>query len=369
MSTTLRQIDYQFWKGKKVFLTGHTGFKGSWLSVWLKVLGAEVYGYSLKPETTPSMFNILNLEQEVNSQIGDIRDYKTLEKSIKQANPDILFHLAAQPLVRKSYSNPVETFQTNIMGTVHILEISRYLENLKSIVIVTTDKCYENKEWLWGYRENDRLGGFDPYSNSKACAEMVTSAYRNSFYIEKDEQGVITYKKALSTARAGNVIGGGDWAEDRLVPDMVRAAFESKNIEIRNPHSVRPWQHVLEPLMGYLMLAESSYHNKQSFSQPFNFGPKEEDCISVGEITKKVNQFNNKIKVMSPVFDKEKPHEATLLKLDISKSNNKLNWKPRWNIEEALTKTWQWYSAYYNEPSSIEEVTKSKINSYMRPTQ
>jgi len=261
------KVDPSFWKGKKVYLTGHTGFKGSWLSLWLQSMGAVVKGYSLEPNTKPNLFTEANVEENMNSEFGDIRDLNQISKSMLDFNPDILIHMAAQPLVRLSYQEPVDTYTTNVIGTVNVLEAARGCPNLKAIVSVTTDKCYENNEWDWGYRENEPMGGHDPYSSSKGCAELVTSAYRRSFFNAENSA-------SLASARAGNVIGGGDWADDRLIPDILKAFEKSKPVVIRNPISTRPWQHVLEPLSGYLVLAQELFENGKEYAEGWNFGPK-----------------------------------------------------------------------------------------------
>ena len=271
------KVDASFWKGKKVFLTGHTGFKGSWLSLWLQNMGALVKGYSLDVNTKPALFSQANVAEEMESEIGDIRNLEKLTKSMVSFSPDILIHMAAQPLVRLSYQEPVDTYTTNVIGTVNVLEAARKCSNLKAIVSVTTDKCYENKEWEWGYRENEAMGGHDPYSSSKGCAELVTSAYKRSFFSSDDTA-------SLASARAGNVIGGGDWAEDRLIPDILNAFEKSEPVVIRNPLSTRPWQHVLEPLSGYLVLAQELFLNGDEFAEGWNFGPKYEDCKPVSWI-------------------------------------------------------------------------------------
>ena len=331
-----------FWEGKKVFLTGHTGFKGSWLSLWLQSLGAELTGYALTPPTTPNLFSVANVAEGMRSVIGDIRDLDQLKKTVKESNPDVVIHMAAQPLVRYSYANPVETYATNVMGTVHILEAARESKSIKAILNVTSDKCYENREIDRGYKEDEAMGGFDPYSNSKGCAELVTSAYRNSFFnIEKyKDHGV-----ALATARAGNVIGGGDWAEDRLIPDFMRAIEVKQKVFIRNPHAIRPWQHVLEPLQGYLMLCQKLYENGPSFSQSFNFGPDEKDARSVewiaGELIKTLGEGAS-YEINS---NHSSLHEAHFLKLDCAKARIQIGWQPKWDIHIALDKICTWHKA------------------------
>ena len=271
-------VNSSFWQGKKVFITGHTGFKGSWISLWLQSMKSDIYGYSLEPPTTINFFDEAKINDGMESFIGDIRDFDLLQDKIRTFNPDILIHMAAQPLVRLSYKQPIETYSTNVMGTVNVLEASRAAKNIGAIVNVTSDKCYDNKEWEWGYREDEPMGGFDPYSNSKGCAELVTSAYRRSFFLDSSIN--------LASARSGNVIGGGDWAEDRLVPDALKAFENNKKLVIRNPLATRPWQHVLEPLSGYLRLAESLYDGKQKFSEGWNFGPKDSDNKNVEWIVK-----------------------------------------------------------------------------------
>jgi CDP-glucose 4,6-dehydratase len=322
-----------FWNGKRVFLTGHTGFKGSWLSLWLQSLGAEVTGYALQPPTKPSLFEVANVAQGMASIIADIRDLPTLQKAMHASQPDVVIHMAAQPLVRLSYVEPVETYATNVMGTVHVLESARQASSAKAVVAVTTDKCYENKEWLWGYREDEPMGGHDPYSNSKGCSELVISAYRSSFF---KNEGI-----AVASARAGNVIGGGDWASDRLLPDILRA-FEAKlPIVIRNPHAIRPWQHVLEPLSGYLMLAERLYTDGQTFAESWNFGPKEEDARPVQWIVEHmVRSWGNDVSWRQD--SSIQPHEASYLKLDISKARNRLDWQPALKLQDALELVIDW---------------------------
>jgi CDP-glucose 4,6-dehydratase len=285
MVFTYMQFDKQFWKNKRVFLTGHTGFKGSWLSIWLDSLGANVHGYSLKPPTDPSLFNLCSIDRFTNSTIGDIRNRDLLKATLQKAQPEIVFHLAAQPLVRESFKNPVETYETNVMGTVNLLDAVRACPSVKAVVIVTTDKCYENREWHWGYRENDPMGGYDPYSSSKGCAELVTAAYRQSFFNPKDFDN---HHIAVASARAGNVIGGGDWALDRLVPDCLKAILDGRKIIVRNPHAIRPWQHVLEPLRGYLLLAQKLFENGPQFAEAWNFGPDDRDCRPVIDVVSKL---------------------------------------------------------------------------------
>ena len=351
------KVDSSFWKGKKVFLTGHTGFKGSWLSLWLQDMGALVKGYSLDVNSKPALFTQANVAAEMESEIGDIRNLGQLIESMVSFSPDILIHMAAQPLVRLSYQEPVDTYTTNVIGTVNVLEAARKCSNLKAIVSVTTDKCYENKEWEWGYRENEPMGGHDPYSSSKGCAELVTSAYRRSFF---SSEGTAS----LASARAGNVIGGGDWAEDRLIPDILRAFEKSEPVVIRNPLSTRPWQHVLEPLSGYLVLAQELFLNGDVFAEGWNFGPKEEDCKPVSWILDKMVTYwgNN----ASWSLDKNNnPHEAGFLKLDCSKASNRLKWNPKWNLQLTLKSIVDWHQLYSNG-GDIKKQCLKEINTYSK---
>ncbi len=332
------KVNPAFWQGKKVFLTGHTGFKGSWLTLWLQSMGVIVKGYALEPPTTPALFLEAKVGDDMESEIGDIRNLAVLKNSMVSFNPDILIHMAAQPLVRLSYAEPVETYSTNVMGTVNVLEAARSCKNLKAIVSVTTDKCYENKEWVWSYRENEPMGGHDPYSSSKGCAELVTAAYRTSFFNKADTASV-------ATARAGNVIGGGDWAQDRLIPDILRAFEKSTSVIVRNPLSTRPWQHVLEPLSGYLVLAQLLYSQGNEFAEAWNFGPKDEDCKPVSWILDTmVNIWGDGA---SWTLDKNNnPHEANFLKLDCSKATSLLHWQPKWNLEITLDLITHWHQNY-----------------------
>jgi CDP-glucose 4,6-dehydratase len=334
-------VNPSFWRGKKVFLTGHTGFKGSWLSLWLQQLGADLTGYALLPPTNPNLFDGAHVGQGMKSVIGDIREGALLANAMHEATPDIVIHMAAQPLVRRSYADPVETYSTNVMGTVHLLEAVRQTPSVRAVVNVTTDKCYENKEWVWGYRECEPMGGFDPYSSSKGCAELVTSAYRNSFFGANDQgrHGV-----ALATARAGNVIGGGDWAEDRLIPDILRAITAGRPVNIRNPFATRPWQHVLEPLSGYLVLAERLYVDGSAFAEAFNFGPAEEDAKPVQWIVEQLTQQWGEGANWN-LDGSTHPHEAHYLKLDCSKARASLGWRPRWRLGEALQAIVTWHKA------------------------
>ncbi|AJY74192.1 CDP-glucose 4,6-dehydratase [Paenibacillus beijingensis] len=355
-------IDPSFWKGKSVFITGNTGFKGSWISMWLHSLGANVTGYSLQPHTNPSLFELCRLYQLVPTHYADIRDKKTLTEALRKADPDIVIHMAAQPIVRESYQHPLDTYEINVMGTVNLLEAVREMAasngRIQVFLNVTSDKCYENNEWPWGYRENDRLGGHDPYSNSKACSELVTSAYRNSFFHSGSD-----LKVAVATARAGNVIGGGDWSKDRLVPDCINALHHNRSIVIRNPHALRPWQHVLEPVSGYILLAQQLYLHGSAYAQAWNFGPYEQDVKSVQWI---VNSLCRKWG-QSASFDiqpGDHPHEAQLLKLDCSKAIAELGWKPKWHLDTALDKVVEWARAY-EEQRDLLTFTLSQIDEYI----
>jgi len=324
-----------FYKNKNVFITGHTGFKGTWLCRILLKAGAKVTGYALEPPTMPSLFKLTNTEKDINSVIGDIGDRNLLIKTVQKANPDLLFHMAAQPLVRLSYKEPADTYETNVMGTVNILEALRLTPSVKSFVNVTTDKVYENKEWHWGYRENESLCGFDPYSNSKSCSELVTYSYRNSFFNKEDAPSV-------STARSGNVIGGGDYSEDRIIPDCIKAMEAKQEIIVRNPHSTRPFQHVMECLYGYLLLAQKQYNDK-SFESSYNFGPDEDSCVSTGKLTELFcNIWGNgakwRVQGDGGLHSCGMFHEANFLKLDCSKSKAVLGWKPFWDIKAAVEK-------------------------------
>ena len=347
-------FDLNFYKGKKVLVTGHTGFKGSWMCKVLTNMGAEVAGYSLNPPTNPSLFEIAEIEKDIKSYIGDIRDLKKLKAVFDEFQPEIVLHLAAQPIVRDSYKDPVYTYETNVMGTVNILECVRNSESVKSFLNVTTDKVYENKEWCWGYRENEPLDGYDPYSNSKSCSELVTHSYKNSFFKDSDI--------AISTARAGNVIGGGDFANDRIVPDCIRAAEKKEDIIVRNPHSTRPYQHVLEPLAAYLLIAMKQYEDK-SYAGFYNVGPDESDCITTGNLVdtfcakwgeglKWVNKFDGG------------PHEANFLKLDCSKLKSTFGWKPHWNLDTAIEMTVEWTKCWLSG-GNIRECMDKEIEKFL----
>lgn len=348
------EVNADFWRGKRVFLTGHTGFKGGWLSLWLQSMGAEVHGYALNPPTEPNLFTAAEVEKGMaSSTIADIRDAERLTSAMQEARPQIILHLAAQPLVRYSYAQPVETYAVNVMGTVNLLEAVRATPGVKAIVNVTTDKCYENREWVWGYRENEAMGGFDPYSSSKGCAELVTSAYRQSFL---NPAGI-----SLASARAGNVIGGGDWAADRLIPDFLRAMDAGETLKIRSPQSTRPWQHVLEPLSGYLMLAERLYIEGQAFADGWNFGPQDEDARPVRWIIERMAEMRNDVSWQCD--ESPQPHEAHYLKLDSSKAHGRLNWQPRWRLHIALQKTLEWHEAW-RSGADTRAVTMAQIAEY-----
>jgi len=352
-------MNQQFWQGKRVFLTGHTGFKGGWLSLWLQQLGAEVTGYALQAPTKPSLFEVAEVARGMRSIIGDVRDAGGIKRAMSDARPEIVIHMAAQPLVHYSYVNPVETYATNVMGTVHLLEAVRNTSDVKAVVNVTSDKCYENKEWPWGYRENDPMGGYDPYSNSKGCAELVTAAYRSSYFNPERyaEHGV-----AIASARAGNVIGGGDWALDRLIPDMLRAIGCGEAVLIRNPDAIRPWQHVLEPLSGYLMLAEKLYGQGHAYTGGWNFGPSDTDAKSVGWIIERLTQAWGQGAAWK-LDGAQQPHEATYLKLDCSKAHIQLDWHPRWSIEQAIEKIIEWQKAS-DLGADMYQMTLAQINAY-----
>ncbi len=344
------------YNGKKVFLTGHTGFKGSWLSLWLELMGADVYGYALPAPSEPNHLDILKLKMK--SIEGDVRDLAHLEKEMAAIQPDIVFHLAAQALVRPSYVDPVGTFSTNVMGTLHVYEAARKAPSVKAIVNVTSDKCYENKEWIWGYRENDPMGGFDPYSASKGCSELLTSSYRNSFF------NINEYKKShdvlLGSGRAGNVIGGGDWAVDRLIPDIVKAAAKNESVSIRYPKATRPWQHVLEPLSGYLTLGWRLLEGKKEYADGWNFGPDTGSNLPVEEVVRISKTHWSAVEASYGQHPSE--HEANLLMLDCSKANKVMKWKPVWDINDTMAKTIGWYKNYYGS-GKID--TADNINDYI----
>jgi CDP-glucose 4,6-dehydratase len=357
-------LNPSFWKGKRVLLTGHTGFKGGWLSLWLQSLGANMLGYALAPPTNPSLFEVADVEKGMISVIGDIRDLVKLQAIFAEHRPEIVIHMAAQPLVRYSYENPVDTYSTNVMGTVHLLEAVRNTPGVKAVVNITTDKCYENREWAWGYRENEPMGGYDPYSNSKGCAELVSSAYRSSFFNASShaQHGV-----ALATVRAGNVIGGGDWARDRLIPDILAAFEQDKLVDIRNPYAIRPWQHVLEPLRGYLTLAERLYEHGPSYAEGWNFGPNDEDAKPVGWIVEQMASLWGE-GARWQLDASAHPHEANYLKLDISQARGRLDWHPALRLNDALELIVDW-SKQRLAGADMHQLTLSQIHSYQTLTQ
>lgn len=348
-----------FWQGKRVFLTGHTGFKGGWLSLWLQQLGADVSGYALEAPTKPSLFEVANVAHGMQSVIGDVRDGDAVKRAMAAARPDIVIHMAAQPLVRYSYVNPVETYATNVMGVVNLLEAVRATPGVRAVVNVTSDKCYENREWPWGYRENEAMGGYDPYSNSKGCAELVTAGYRSSFFNAEKyaEHGI-----ALGSGRAGNVIGGGDWALDRLIPDMLRAIGAGEPVMIRNPHAIRPWQHVLEPLSGYLTLAEKLYTEGPVHAEGWNFGPYDTDAKPVGWIIERMTQEWGAGASWS-LDGQDHPHEASYLKLDCSKARSTLGWHPRWDIGRTIANIVEWHKAF-DQGADMRAFTLAQIATY-----
>jgi CDP-glucose 4,6-dehydratase len=349
-----------FWKGRKVFLTGHTGFKGAWLSLWLSEIGANVCGYALEPATTPSLFELAHVRQRLNHKIGNILDLDTLRYALRHSGAEIVIHMAAQALVRESYVDPVGTYATNVMGTVNLLETVRGTDSVRVVLVVTSDKCYENREWKWGYREIDRLGGYDAYSNSKACSEMVVSSYRNAFFPPTSHavHGVV-----IASARAGNVIGGGDWAKDRLIPDMMRAFVAGKVPVIRFPNADRPWQHVLEPLAGYLLLCEQCWQFGTSFGQAWNFGPDHRDAKPVKWVADRLTQLWGE-NVRWQLDDDHHPHEATYLSLDTTNARTRLGYRPRWGLEDALGKVVEWYKALH-DGKPMEKITLDQIVSFM----
>lgn len=350
------QIKPTFWQGKRVLLTGHTGFKGSWLSLWLQSMGAVVRGIALAPPTDPALFDVARVAEGMEHEIADIREFAAILPLVCDFAPEIVIHMAAQPLVRLSYKEPIETYATNVMGTVHVLEAARAADSVRAIVNVTTDKCYENREWDWGYRENESMGGHDPYSSSKGCAELVSSAYRSSFLTK---EGI-----AMATARAGNVIGGGDWASDRLVPDVLRALEKGVPVEIRNPVSIRPWQHVLEPLSGYLLLAERLYVEGLAWAEGWNFGPRDDDAKTVQWIVEHLcAEWGKGVNWTQQPGDH--PHEANYLKLDISKAHNRLEWTPRWGLDEALSRIIDWHRAW-RDGADMRATCLEQISYYMR---
>jgi len=352
-------MDRTFWKGKKVLITGHTGFKGSWLSLWLQKLGAGVIGYAVLPPTEPSLFEVACVAEGMASITGDVRELEHLKAVVTEYRPEIIIHMAAQPLVRYSYEHPVETYSTNVMGTVNVLESVRHSQDVRVVVCITSDKCYENKEWLWGYREDEPMGGRDPYSSSKGCAELVISAYRRSYFPVEEYP---RHEVAIASARAGNVIGGGDWAEDRLIPDIMRAIMADRPVVIRNPQAIRPWQHVLEPLHGYLCLAEKLWVHGLEFAQAWNFGPNDEDARPVSWIVERLTTLWGD-DARWELDSAHHPHEATYLKLDCSKARNLLGWSPKSRLSTALEWTVEWYRAYQRN-QDMRHLTEVQIARY-----
>ena len=353
-------MNTEFWRAKRVFVTGHTGFKGSWLSLWLQSLGAQVTGFALPPNTAPSLFEVARVGEGMRSITGDIRDLASLQRALDEARPEIVIHMAAQPLVRYSYAHPVETYATNVMGSVHLLEAIRQTGGVKAVVMVTSDKCYENREWVWGYRESEAMGGYDPYSNSKGCSELVTAAYRSSFF---NPASYAQHGVALASGRAGNVIGGGDWALDRLIPDVVRAIEQGREVIIRSPHAIRPWQHVLEPLSGYLHLAERLYADGIEFAEGWNFGPHDHDARPVAWIVEQLARIWGDGATYRIDPSAADLHEAHYLKLDCSKAHMKLGWQPRWNLLHTLGKIAGWHKAQ-RSGDDMQALTLAQIREY-----
>lgn len=352
-------IDKSFWKDRKVFITGHTGFKGSWLSLWLNTLGAKITGYSLEP-SSESIFNCINLSKLMqNNYIDNILHVNSISNALNNSQAEIIIHLAAQPLVKESYLNPINTYETNVMGLINVFEAARNAKNVKAIINITTDKCYKNNEWLWGYRENDELGGYDPYSNSKACAELVSQSYRDSFF---NDQNI-----GLATARAGNVLGGGDWAKNRIVPDAMRSFIKSVPLTIRSPKSIRPWQHVLDALSGYIILAQNIYDKPKEFSEGWNFAPNNEDVLPVSKLADIMTKYWGEGSVWELDKNITTQHEAQYLKLDCSKAKARLKWRPIWKIQRALKETVEWYKVW-NELSGEQmlDFTVNQISKYQK---
>lgn len=356
-------MDNGFWRGRRVFLTGHTGFKGGWLSLWLQSLGAEVWGFSLAPPSEPNLFGVARVVDGMHSRQGDVRDLDALRAAMQAARPEVVIHMAAQALVRPSYDDPVETYASNVMGTVNLLEAVRGTPGVRAVVNVTSDKCYDNQEWVWGYRENDPMGGYDPYSSSKGCAELVTAAYRDSFFnpARYGEHGV-----ALASVRAGNVIGGGDWATDRLIPDFMRAILAGQAVVIRSPYAVRPWQHVLEPLHGYLSLAEKLFQEGPIHAGGWNFGPRDSDARDVEWIVECLTGLWGEGAAWR-LDERPQPHEAHYLKLDISKARMQLGWEPRWHLDQALAAVVDWYRAWSGN-EDMHAFSLGQIKAYQTQT-
>jgi CDP-glucose 4,6-dehydratase len=348
-------MNKEFWKNKKVFITGHNGFKGSWLSIWLTELGAKVYGYSLKPKTKPSLFETCFLDKKVSSVTGDIRDYEKLKKTIISVQPDIVIHMAAQALVLESYKNPIETYQTNLMGTVNILNVIREVSSTKAFINVTSDKCYENKKNFKAFKESDPMGGFDPYSSSKACSELITAGYRASFFKNS---------VSIATVRAGNVIGGGDWAVDRIIPDFVKKMNQNQKISIRNPKAIRPWQFVLEPLSGYLTLAEKLFLKGSDYAEAWNFGPDNQEDKSVEWLISKFDKEYGGGNNFRILLNDNLPHEANYLKLDCSKSIERLDWSPKLKIEKCISLTSDWYKNFYEKEKDMYRFSVEQIKQF-----
>ncbi|MCP3981369.1 MAG: CDP-glucose 4,6-dehydratase [bacterium] len=352
-------LNRSFWNGKRVLVTGHTGFKGSWLSLWLAGAGAEITGYALEPPTDPSLFGVARVAESMRSIEADVRDLDRLSKEFAEQRPQIVIHMAAQSLVRRSYREPVETYATNVMGTVHLLEAARRCPETRAVVVVTSDKCYDNREWVWGYRENEPMGGHDPYSSSKGCTELVVDAYRRSYFAAS---GNSEEAAVVASVRAGNVVGGGDWAEDRLVPDMIRAFAEGRPVVIRSPHSIRPWQHVLEPLHGYLMLAEKLWEDGETHAEGWNFGPRDEDALPVCEVVERLAALWGGGARWELDAD-EHPPEANYLKLDSSKACRRLGWQPRLDLARTLEWVVEWYRAYH-DGCDVRDLSVSQIERY-----
>lgn len=352
-------MNSKFWEGKRVLITGHTGFKGSWLSIWLQSKGAHLIGYSLPPPTNPSLFDVAHVADKMTSVKGDVRDLEHLRTVISKHKPEIIIHMAAQSLVRYSYNHPVDTYSTNVMGTLNVLEAGRHADNLRVVLIITSDKCYENMEWVWGYRENERMGGRDPYSSSKGCAELITSAYRRSYYSKKDNP---SHGVAVATARAGNVIGGGDWAQDRLIPDIMKSIMEDRPSIIRYPNAVRPWQHVLEPLRGYLGLAEKLWQDGRTYAGAWNFGPNDGDSRPVSWVADHLTKlWGDGARWESD--SNHHPHEATYLRLDCSKAKSLLGWLPTLDLGTTLQWVVEWYQAYHQR-KNMRQITEREILRY-----
>jgi len=354
-------VNSAFWCGKRVLITGHTGFKGSWLSLWLRSMGADIVGYALEPATDPSMFKLASVADGMTSVAGDVRDMERLRQVVARSRPEIVFHMAAQPLVRESYRDPVTTYATNVMGTVHLLESVRHVGSTRAVVCITSDKCYENREWVWGYRENEAMGGYDPYSSSKGCAEVVAAAYRNSFF---NPNRYADHGTAIATVRAGNVIGGGDWAKDRLVPDILQSLVKGKTIILRNPQAIRPWQHVLEPLSGYLTLAERLYEDGPSYSEGWNFGPFDSGIRPVSWVVNQlVSLWGSDISWKQD--EAFQPHEDRYLMLDCAKARHRLKWEPVLEITTALRWTVEWMKAL-DAGADMRGVSESQIGRFMK---